>query len=79
MSAPMKLPLAACFASAARCGARSRERGPTSLVIWNRSAKVRYALDAVGDARCVHWEHGAAWDPGHEHDRRDYFAAYRSR
>jgi glycosyltransferase involved in cell wall biosynthesis len=47
------------------------------LLIWNRSAKVRYALDAAGDGRCIHWEHGAAWDAGHERDRRDYFARVR--
>jgi glycosyltransferase involved in cell wall biosynthesis len=42
-------------------------------VIWNRSAKLRYALDAAGAERCIHWEHGAAWDPGHEAGRREYF------
>jgi glycosyltransferase involved in cell wall biosynthesis len=47
------------------------------LVIWNRSAKVRYALDAAGDGRCVHWEHGAAWDAGHERDRQHYFSRVR--
>jgi glycosyltransferase involved in cell wall biosynthesis len=43
------------------------------LVIWNRSAKVRFALDAAGDERCIHWEHGAAWDEGRERERREYF------
>jgi glycosyltransferase involved in cell wall biosynthesis len=47
------------------------------LMIWNRSGKVRYALDAAGAGRCIHWEHGAAWDAGHERDRRDYFARVR--
>jgi glycosyltransferase involved in cell wall biosynthesis len=27
----------------------------------------------VGEERCIHWEHGAAWDKGHETDRRKYF------
>jgi len=58
---------------AARCRALLRRARTDSLVIWNRSAKVRYALDAAGTERCVHWEHGAAWDPGHETDRRRYF------
>jgi glycosyltransferase involved in cell wall biosynthesis len=43
------------------------------LLLWNRSAKVRFALDAAGLDRCVHWEHGAAWDMGHENERRAYF------
>ncbi len=47
------------------------------LMIWNRSANVRYALDAAGDAHCVHWEHGAAWDAGHDDDRRRYFSRVR--
>jgi glycosyltransferase involved in cell wall biosynthesis len=43
------------------------------LLIWNRSAKVRFAVGAAGPDRCVHWEHGAAWDSGHENERRGYF------
>jgi glycosyltransferase involved in cell wall biosynthesis len=43
------------------------------LLLWNRSAKIRFAVDAAGPDRCVHWEHGAAWDPGHEKERRRYF------
>jgi glycosyltransferase involved in cell wall biosynthesis len=43
------------------------------LLIWNRSAKVRFALDAAGSNRSVHWEHGAAWDAGRERERRKYF------
>ena len=29
-------------------------------------------VDAVGERRCIHWEHGAAWDAGREAERRDY-------
>jgi glycosyltransferase involved in cell wall biosynthesis len=58
---------------AVRCRRALRRAGTDSLVIWNRSAKLRYALDAAGAERCIHWEHGAAWDPGHEADRRKYF------
>jgi glycosyltransferase involved in cell wall biosynthesis len=43
------------------------------LLIWNRSAKVRFAVEAARPERCVHWEHGAAWDAGHEKERREYF------
>jgi glycosyltransferase involved in cell wall biosynthesis len=42
------------------------------LVIWNRTAKAKFALDAMGEGRCIHWEHGAAWDAGREVERRDY-------
>jgi glycosyltransferase involved in cell wall biosynthesis len=74
---PMKLPVRP-RALRVRHARHALARARTDvLVIWNRSAKVLYALDAAGDARCVHWEHGAAWDPGHEHDRRDYFSRIR--
>jgi len=46
--------------------------GTDVLVIWNRTARARFALDAVGEQRCIHWEHGAAWDSGREAERRDY-------
>ena len=46
--------------------------GTDVLVIWNRTAKAQFALDAVGERRCIHWEHGAAWDAGREAERRDY-------
>ncbi len=57
----------------ARCRSALRRARTDSLVIWNRSAKLRYALDAMGEERCIHWEHGAAWDKGHETERRRYF------
>src|SRR5262249_51092969 len=47
------------------------------LLLWNRSAKVGYVVDAAGAERCIHWEHGAAWDPGHERDRSRYFSRVR--
>ena len=42
------------------------------LVIWNRTAKAQFALDALGERRCIHWEHGAAWDAGRDAERRSY-------
>jgi glycosyltransferase involved in cell wall biosynthesis len=57
----------------ARCRSALRRARTDSLVIWNRSAKLGYALDAMGEERCIHWEHGAAWDKGRETDRRNYF------
>jgi glycosyltransferase involved in cell wall biosynthesis len=46
--------------------------GTDVLVIWNRTAKTQFAVDALGERRCVHWEHGAAWDGGREAERRNY-------
>ena len=56
-----------------RCRIELRRARTDSLVIWNRSAKLSYAVDAMGEERCVHWEHGAAWDARHETERRKYF------
>jgi glycosyltransferase involved in cell wall biosynthesis len=46
--------------------------GTDVLVIWNRTAKARFAVDAIGERRCIHWEHGAAWDAGRDVERRAY-------
>jgi glycosyltransferase involved in cell wall biosynthesis len=46
--------------------------GTEVLVIWNRTAKAGFAIDALGAERCIHWEHGAAWDGGREGERREY-------
>ncbi len=46
--------------------------GTDVLVIWNRTAKAQFALDAIGAQRCIHWEHGAAWDAGRDVERRNY-------
>lgn len=46
--------------------------GTDVLVIWNRTARAAFALDAIGERRTIHWEHGAAWDAGREAERRAY-------
>jgi glycosyltransferase involved in cell wall biosynthesis len=46
--------------------------GSDVVVIWNRTAKAKFVLDAAGDGRCIHWEHGAAWDAGRDAERRAY-------
>jgi glycosyltransferase involved in cell wall biosynthesis len=46
--------------------------GSEVVVIWNRTAKAKFVLDAAGERRCIHWEHGAAWDHGREAERRSY-------
>lgn len=53
---------------------RALKAARTDLVmVWNRSTKLDFLLDAIGADRCIHWEHGAAWDSGHERDRKRYF------
>lgn len=53
---------------------RSLARGATDVVlIWNRTARTQFVLDAMHASRCMHFEHGAAWFPGREAERRRYF------
>jgi glycosyltransferase involved in cell wall biosynthesis len=54
------------------CRRELEAAGTDVLVIWNRTAKTRFAVDAIGAQRCIHWEHGAAWDAGRDAERRDY-------
>lgn len=56
------------------CRRELTKSGTDVLVIWNRTAKAKFALDAMGGRRCIHWEHGAAWDAGREAERREYLA-----
>jgi glycosyltransferase involved in cell wall biosynthesis len=46
--------------------------GTDVLIVWNRTAKAAFAVDALGAERCIHWEHGAAWDAGREEERGEY-------
>jgi glycosyltransferase involved in cell wall biosynthesis len=54
------------------CRRELRAAGSDVVVIWNRTAKAQFVLDAAGERRCIHWEHGAAWDGGREAERREY-------
>jgi glycosyltransferase involved in cell wall biosynthesis len=56
------------------CRRELEKAGTDVLVIWNRTAKTRFAVDAIGARRCIHWEHGAAWDAGRDDERRAYLA-----
>ena len=69
----MKLPSRPAAIRAWHCRRELEAAGADVLLIWNRSAKIGFVLDALGADRCIHWEHGAAWDAGHEADRRRYF------
>lgn len=71
---PIKLPAKPAWLRAAHCRRALRAAGVNAVVIWNRTARIGYVLDALGEERCVHWEHGAAWDDGHERDRARYLA-----
>jgi glycosyltransferase involved in cell wall biosynthesis len=41
-------------------------------MIWNRTARTGFVLDAIGAENCIHYEHGAAWFGGRERERRRY-------
>ncbi|HET8698703.1 MAG TPA: glycosyltransferase [Gammaproteobacteria bacterium] len=69
----IKLPSRPAAIRAWHCRRELEAAGADLLLIWNRSATIGFVLDALGAHRCIHWEHGAAWDPGHEADRRRYF------
>jgi glycosyltransferase involved in cell wall biosynthesis len=68
----IKLPVQPASIRSWHC-AREFERTETDvLVIWNRTAKTGFVVDAMGEERCIHWEHGSAWFPGREAERRHY-------
>ena len=56
------------------CRRELAEAGTDVVVIWNRTTRSKFALDAAGERRCIHWEHGAAWDGGREVERREYLS-----
>jgi glycosyltransferase involved in cell wall biosynthesis len=41
-------------------------------LIWNRTSRSHFFLNAIGAENCIHWEHGDIWHPGRERERRDY-------
>jgi glycosyltransferase involved in cell wall biosynthesis len=41
-------------------------------MIWNRTARTNFLLDAIGAENCIHWEHGSVWHPGREQERTRY-------
>ena len=70
---PLKLPAKPAAFRIWRCRRALSAARAEALVFWNRSEKVSFALDAAGPLRCIHWEHGAAWDAGRARERREYF------
>lgn len=47
------------------------------LLIWNRTARSEFVVDAIGEDRCIHWEHGSVWHPGRERERERYLRRIR--
>ena len=50
-------------------------KGASVALIWNRTLRNRFVVDAMGAANCIHWEHGSVWHPGRESVRRRYLAS----
>ena len=68
----IKLPSKPDSLRAWHCRRRFAATGSDVAVIWNRTARTNFILDAIGAENCIHWEHGAAWTAGHERDRKRY-------
>jgi glycosyltransferase involved in cell wall biosynthesis len=68
----LRLPARPMALRTRHCRRELAKAGTDALVIWNRTSRVAFALDAIGERRCIHWEHGAAWDGGREAERREY-------
>lgn len=68
----LRLPAAPTSLRTWHCRRELAAAGTDALVIWNRTAKTQFAVAALGARRCIHWEHGAAWDAGRDAERREY-------
>jgi glycosyltransferase involved in cell wall biosynthesis len=70
----MRLPSKPDALRAWHCRRELAAAGTAVLLVWNRTARIGFAVDALGAERCIHWEHGAAWHDGREAERRRYLA-----
>ncbi|HLF12204.1 MAG TPA: glycosyltransferase family 4 protein [Gammaproteobacteria bacterium] len=68
----IKLPSKPDWIRSRHCRRSFRAAGTNVVLIWNRTAKAGFVLDAIGARNCIHWEHGAAWDKGRERERERY-------
>jgi glycosyltransferase involved in cell wall biosynthesis len=68
----IKLPSKPDLLRAWHCGRQFAATGSDVAIIWNRTARTNFVLDAIGADNCIHWEHGAGWISGHERDRKRY-------
>lgn len=67
-----KLPSRPAAVRAWHCRRELSVAGAAAVLIWNRTARNAFIVDAIGANRCIHWEHGGAWHPGRERERRAY-------
>jgi glycosyltransferase involved in cell wall biosynthesis len=66
----VKLPSKPVWIRAWHCRRSFRAAGTDAVLIWNRTSRAGFIVDAIGAHNCIHWEHGAAWDRGRERERR---------
>ena len=67
-----KIPSYPAWLRAAHCRGALRNARTSVVLVWNRTSRIGFVLDAIGASRCIHWEHGSAWDPGNQRDRARY-------
>lgn len=68
----IKLPPKPNWLRAWHCQQALAATGTDIVMIWNRTIKMGFVLDAIGAENCIHWEHGRIWHPGHERERERY-------
>lgn len=69
---PIRLPAVPGALRASRCRSVCRKSNATIGLVWNRTARSQFMLDALGAERVIHWEHGRAWHAGRERERKRY-------
>jgi len=69
---PIRLPAVPGVFRASRCRSVCRKSNATIGLVWNRTARSQFMLDALGAGRVIHWEHGRAWHAGRERERKRY-------
>ena len=68
----IKVPTKPAWLRSWHCRRHSTATQTDIALIWNRTARTHFLLDAIGAENCIHWEHGAAWHPGREQERTRY-------
>jgi glycosyltransferase involved in cell wall biosynthesis len=71
-SGGLKLPAKPDWIRARHCRRLLAAANTRVVMIWNRTARTGFVLDAIGAENCIHYEHGAAWFGGRERERRRY-------
>jgi glycosyltransferase involved in cell wall biosynthesis len=68
----IKVPTKPAWVRSWHCRRLSASTQTDIALIWNRTARTHFLLDAIGAENCIHWEHSAAWYPGRERERTRY-------